>query len=56
VKINVEKWCATVRAELDKDGKPKGTFDFRGTGLRQLNLDYCHHDDDENKETTGLQI
>jgi len=41
--IKGEKWSATaslsVRAELDKDEEPKGTFSCRGTGLKQLNLD-----------------
>jgi hypothetical protein len=52
--ISGEKWSATVRAEPDKDGEPKVTFSFRGMGLKQLNLDYIHDDDD--KETAGLQI
>jgi len=52
--INGDKWSATAQAELDKDGERKGTFSFIGMGLKQLNLDYIHDDDD--KETTGLQI
>jgi hypothetical protein len=44
-----------IGEDREQDGRTRNTLSFKGTGLKTLNLDHVHYDDDDEigKYVTG---